>query len=222
VRDALHVTADDADATDDAIPDSREVGITGVVLAGGLSTRLGHDKAVIRLHGEQGPDLLVRTAALLEPLVDEVWISCRPGRCVTGPYLRIYDEVQGLGPFGGVMTALRAAQGPVLVLSCDLPFMERTLLERLLERRVARHPEALMTTFRQEETGFIESLVAVYEYACLPFFEDALTDGVHKLSRVIPAERREDIVYTQNEALPFFNVNYPADLEMARRIIGAL
>ncbi len=123
MRDALHVTADDADATDDAIPDSREVGITGVVLAGGLSTRLGHDKAVIRLHGEQGPDLLVRTAALLEPLVDEVWISCRPGRCVTGPYLRIYDEVQGLGPFGGVMTALRAAQGPVLVLSCDLPFM---------------------------------------------------------------------------------------------------
>lgn len=222
MRDALHVTADDTGETDGVVPGDRDETVTGVVLAGGLSTRLGHDKAVIRLHGEQGPDLLVRTATLLEPLVDEVWISCRPGRCVTGAYMRIYDEVQGLGPFGGVMTALRAAQGPVLVLSCDLPFMEHTLLQRLLARRAARRPEALMTTFRQEETGFIESLVAVYEYASLPFFEDALADGVHKLSRVIPAERREDIVYTQNEALPFFNVNYPADLEMARRIIGAL
>lgn len=218
MSEALHVMMDDPTGTEECVPEA----MTGVVLAGGLSTRLGHDKAVIRLHGEHGPDLLVRTAALLEPLVGEVWISCRPGRCVAGPYLRIHDEVQGLGPFGGVMTALRAAQGPLLVLSCDLPFMERPLLERLLARRAARRPGALMTTFRQVETGFIESLVAVYEYESLPFFERALDEGVHKLSRVVPPDRREDIVYATQDALPFFNVNYPADLEMARRIIGAL
>lgn len=196
--------------------------LTGVVLAGGLSSRLGHDKAVIRLHGEHGPDLLVRTASLLSSLVDEVWISCRPGRCVEGPYLKIHDEVEGLGPFGGVMTALHAARGPVLVLSCDLPFMDRPLLERLVAARNARAPGAVMTTFLQVETGFIESLVAIYEYECLPHFQRAQREGILKLSRVVTPELRQDIPYTQRESLPFFNVNYPADLEMARRIIGAL
>lgn len=204
-------------------------GIVGVVLAGGLSTRLGQDKTRLRLHGESAPGMLARTAELLHAVTGEVWISCRGNRpCpvsesgVDGPYYRLNDEVEGMGPFGGVITALRVAQGPVLVLSCDLPFMERAVLERLLARRAARQPGTLMTTFRQVETGFIESLVAIYEFEALPLFRQALEDGERKLSRVVPPDLREHIPYSVREALPFFNINYPADLEMARRIIGAL
>ncbi|WP_156925281.1 molybdenum cofactor guanylyltransferase [Nitratidesulfovibrio termitidis] len=204
-------------------------GIVGVVLAGGLSTRLGQDKTRLHLHGDAAPGMLARTAALLHAVTGEVWISCRGNRpCpvsetgVDGPYYRLNDEVEGMGPFGGVITALRVAQGPVLVLSCDLPFMERAVLERLLAHRAARRPGAVMTTFQQVETGFIESLVAVYEFEALPLFRQALEDGERKLSRVVPPDLREHIPYTVREALPFFNINYPADLEMARRIIGGL
>ncbi|BFR47780.1 molybdenum cofactor guanylyltransferase [Nitratidesulfovibrio sp. HK-II] len=204
-------------------------GVVGVVLAGGLSTRLGQDKTRLHLHGDAAPDMLARTAALLHSVTGEVWISCRGGRpCpvattgVDGPYYRLNDEVEGMGPFGGVITALRVAQGPVLVLSCDLPFMERAVLDRLLARRAARRPGTVMTTFRQVETGFIESLVAVYEFEALPLFRQALEDGERKLSRVVPPDLREHIPYSVQDALPFFNINYPADLEMARRIIGSL
>lgn len=217
---------EDADAVAD-VPAAH--GVVGVVLAGGLSTRLGQDKTRLHLHGEAAPDMLARTAALLHSVTGEVWISCRGGRpCpvattgVDGPYYRLNDEVEGMGPFGGVITALRVAQGPVLVLSCDLPFMERAVLERLLARRAARRPGTVMTTFRQTETGFIESLVAVYEFEALPLFRQALEDGERKLSRVVPPDLREHIPYSVQDALPFFNINYPADLEMARRIIGAL
>ncbi|EGY26412.1 molybdopterin-guanine dinucleotide biosynthesis A-like protein [Desulfovibrio sp. A2] len=216
----------DADAVAD-VPAAH--GVVGVVLAGGLSTRLGQDKTRLHLHGEAAPDMLARTAALLRSVTGEVWISCRGGRpCpvattgVDGPYYRLNDEVEGMGPFGGVITALRVAQGPVLVLSCDLPFMERAVLERLLARRAVRRPGTVMTTFRQTETGFIESLVAVYEFEALPLFRQALEDGERKLSRVVPPDLREHIPYSVQDALPFFNINYPADLEMARRIIGSL
>lgn len=219
----------DAAVCNDAAACNDAHGIVGVVLAGGLSTRLGQDKTRLHLHGDSAPGMLARTAALLHSVTGEVWISCRGNRpCpvsetgVDGPYYRLNDEVEGMGPFGGVITALRVAQGPVLVLSCDLPFMERAVLERLLAQRAARRPGTVMTTFRQVETGFIESLVAVYEFEALPLFRQALEDGERKLSRVVPPDLREHIPYTVREALPFFNINYPADLEMARRIIGAL
>lgn len=197
-------------------------GITGVVLAGGLSTRLGNDKTAIRLYGESEPDMLSRSCALLAEVADEVWISGRAHKPHAPGYLWLCDEQEGLGPIGGVMTALRAAQGPVMVLSCDLPFMDAETLRKLVTRRGDRTESTLITTFLQVETGFIESLVAIYEFAALPYFEQAARNGVYKLSRVIDASARLYIPYTSRESLPFFNINYPADLEMARRIIAAL
>jgi molybdenum cofactor guanylyltransferase len=80
----------------------------------------------------------------------------------------------------------------------------------------------LHTTFLQAETGFIEALVSIYELEALPLFERAVDDGMYKLSRVVPTEQQHCLPYVQQESLPFFNVNYPADLEMARRIIAAI
>ncbi|MCG8529524.1 MAG: molybdenum cofactor guanylyltransferase [Desulfovibrionales bacterium] len=196
--------------------------ITGIVLAGGLSSRMGHDKTRIHLHGESEPDLLVYTCKLLEKICPEVWISSRDVKPHAKGYLWVKDEIEGMGPIGGIVSALRAAQGPVLVLSCDLPFMDIERLNTLLEFRKTRPENTLQTTFIQEETGFIEALVSIYEFESLPLFERAIEHGIYKLSRVIPNEKRHTLAYTQEDSLPFFNVNYPADLEMARRIIAAI
>lgn len=196
--------------------------LTGVVLAGGLSTRLGNDKTVIRLYGDSEPDMLNRACGLLAQVTDEVWVSGRTTKPKTNGHFWICDEKKGLGPIGGVMTALRAAQGPIMVLSCDLPFMDTQTLMKLVEKRKERTASTLMTTFLQVETGFIESLVAIYEFAALALFEEAIENGIYKLSRVIDKSAQLHIPYTSRESLPFFNINYPADLEMARRIIAAL
>ena len=196
--------------------------LTGIVLAGGLSSRMGHDKTRIHLHGESEPDLLVYTCKLLESVCPEVWISSREAKPHAEGYLWVKDEVEGTGPIGGIMTALRAAQGPVLVLSCDLPFMDRHMLTRLIDHWKKRPAGTLHTTFLQQETGFIEALVSIYEFEALPLFEQAVEQGIYKLSRVVPRERQHRLPYSQQDSLPFFNINYPADLEMARRIIAAI
>ncbi len=199
--------------------------IVGVVLAGGLSSRLGQEKALLRVHGQEQPDLRRRTHNLLTALLPCCWVACRPTRPCAG-YDCIFDQVEGLGPFSGVHAALRAAaeQGfaAVLALSCDLPFMDEATLRRLLAARGAASDGRLLTTFCQRETGFIEALTAVYEVAALPLFDAALALGERKLSRIIPLERQTRIDYSQAEALPFFNINYPADLELARRLLAAL
>lgn len=194
----------------------------GVVLAGGRSTRLGQDKVRLRLPGD-GRDMLARTADLLAACTDGVVISCRAPdageETLALPGIRsIPDAEPGLGPLGGVWSALRELRQPILVLSCDLPFMDVPTLRRLIDARGARPPEALMTTFQQAETGFIEALVAVYEPACLPWFDAAWKQGIRKFSVVIPEELRTHVPYSRSEALPFFNINYPADFEIARRL----
>ena len=188
--------------------------VAGVVLAGGLSSRLGQEKALLRVHGREQPDLLCRTHNLLTALLPQCWVACRPGRPRPG-YDCLFDQVEGLGPFSGVYAA-------VLALSCDLPFMDDATLRRLLAARDAASSDRLLTTFCQTETGFIEALTAIYEVAALPLFDKAQAQGERKLSRIIPQERQERIAYSQGEALPFFNINYPADLELVRRLLAAV
>ncbi|WP_418978068.1 molybdenum cofactor guanylyltransferase, partial [Bilophila wadsworthia] len=183
----------------------------GIVMAGGLSSRMGRNKLRLSIHGD-GKDMLERTVELLGGFTDDVFVSCRAPEDAA-PFKAIPDEVDRQGPFGGVYSALRRLQKPILVLSCDLPFMDGPTLRRLLDAREARLPGTIMTTYQQEETGFIEALVAVYEPACLPWFDAAWEQGIRKFSVVIPEELRTHVPYSRSEALPFFNINYPADFE---------
>jgi molybdopterin-guanine dinucleotide biosynthesis protein A len=206
--------------------------LAGVVLAGGLSSRMGTHKPALRPYGDDMPDLLSRTVALLRACTAEVWVSCRRGQTVPGCRC-IHDLEDGLGPIGGIVSALTAlARSPyqaALVLSCDLPFMDKGTLARLVNERQARQeasldadPGALMTTFVQAETGRIEALVSIYEKEALPFFEQALAARLRQIKLVLRPDQRTEVRYTRREALPFFNVNYPADLETARQLIAAL
>ena len=203
---------------------ARPEDIVGVVLAGGLSSRMGEHKPALRLC-EGMPDLLSRTINLLRSCTDEVWVSCRQGQTV--PDCRcIHDVEEGLGPIGGIVSALTAlAQGSrqaMLVLSCDLPFMNTDMLGRLFNARRSAQPGVLMTTFRQAETGYIEALTAIYEKESLPFFEQARRARLRQINLVLRPEQRMDVLYTRRDALPFFNINYPADLEMARQLIASV
>lgn len=220
--------------------------LVGLILAGGLSSRMGQHKPALKVYGDAQPTMLVRTANLLKECVGDVWLSCRMGQDVAG-YTCIQDMQEGLGPIGGIYAALHALQkthyAGMLVLSCDLPFMQAENLYLLRDRHSkaqaapsgngatpvgpqpccsAHPPYPLMTTFQQADTGFIEALVSIYHRDAYPYFDQALHAGVRQINRVIPPELRYDIVYERADALPFFNINYPADLEMARRLIQAL
>lgn len=186
----------------------------GLVLAGGKSSRLGQDKTQV-VH--EGQTLLSRTATLLERHVDQVHVSSRHDIDTGGRWPVILDETERIGPAGGIITALRKLGGPILVLACDLPFMEDAIVERLLAARQLRPRQCVLTAWQLEDSGFIENLVAVYEQEALPLLEEGVGRGLFKLSRLIPAELRHIVTYSEEERRIFFNVNYPTDLDQLRR-----
>jgi molybdopterin-guanine dinucleotide biosynthesis protein A len=182
--------------------------LIGVVLAGGKSSRLGQDKAELLY---QGQTMLQRSIDLLQSLCRQVLVSGRnePGLLVPA----IKDDTPGLGPIGGICTALRVYGGPLLVISCDLPFLnEKTLAELIKTRDFCKAGQA-MTTYQQIETGFIEALVAIYEDKALSLLQEAISAGCYKLSKAIPCSFRCHIPYSQKKARVFFNLNKPQDLE---------
>ncbi|EPR37320.1 Molybdopterin-guanine dinucleotide biosynthesis protein A [Desulfovibrio sp. X2] len=202
------MSARQPDANPSALP-------CGVVLAGGKSTRLGHDKAFVPY---RGGDLLGQAVNRLCAVLPEVWVV---GRDPSPHGLSLpwrMDERPGMGPAGGVLTALRAVGRSCLVTSCDLPLLDENVLLRLLAAWRERPAGALMTTFLQVETGFIEALVSIYEPRAVALLEETLDRGLHKLSAIFPPEVRHHIPYSRDDALCFFNVNYPADLAVLQTL----
>ncbi|MEF3696480.1 molybdenum cofactor guanylyltransferase [Desulfolutivibrio sp.] len=192
--------------------------VLGVVLAGGGSTRLGRDKAAEVIGGRS---LLAATVELLVRVVGEAAVSGRDPAPfgVAVPWLP--DAVTGTGPAGGILTALEAYGRPILAVSCDLPFLRQDTLTNLLEARRRRPATALMTTYRRTDTGYVESLVAVYEPAGAPILRRAVESGLYRLSAVFPETIRHHLDYDPADPLaakPFFNINYPRDLELAREM----
>ena len=183
--------------------------LCAIVLAGGKSTRMGQDKTRVRVNGR----------TLVQQMVDLAGIFCSKTYVVgQNPELGskvkwMLDEIPGIGPMGGIITALKRLHSPCLVLACDLPRLEESLLSRLIMCRGEKDPHHCLTAFRQERTAYVESLVAVYEIECLDLLLASYRRGCYKLSRAIPENRRLHVPYGPEEKSCFFNVNYPDELE---------
>lgn len=195
--------------------------VAGLALAGGKSSRMGRDKALIRLPGEgggEGPTMLERAYSLLSELTPRVWVSCAAGRPYTG-YPCLFDEGAEAGPGAGILSGLRAAEAAgfsaLLCLPCDLPFMNALSLRRLLATRETAPPHTLATLYASAESGLLEPLVAIYECAAQPFFRDVVASGRRRLFDIIPPERRHLLRYGRDEARAFFNMNSAEDLRAA-------
>lgn len=194
--------------------------LTGLVLAGGLSSRLGRDKTSLALN--DGETLLLRSVRLLRQVLPRVLVVGR-----TAPELTALDGVEcvddlapGCGPVGGIYTGLTRSGTDCLVLSCDLPLMTQDLLEKLVSAWAARRPETLLCAYAQQETGKVENLVAVYSADIAELLKNRLDKRLLKIALITPAERTELIHYGFDDALPFFNINYPADLRLLLEYLG--
>ena len=188
----------------------------GVVLAGGKSSRMGRDKARLTFFGQP---LLCRAVEVLAQVTGEVLVSGRDPAPfgLKAPWLP--DDPPELGPAGGVLTVLDAVRRSCLVVSCDLPFLDASILSRLVAAWRRRPAGAVMTTFRMVETGFMEPLVAVYDPPGIGLLRRNLAMGQRRLSVVFPENLRWHVDYSKKDrtvARAFFNVNSQPDLILAR------
>lgn len=187
-------------------------GWTGVVLAGGRSTRMGRDKALIPF-GPAGRTLLDHALDRLAPEVDDLLVVGDPlAHGHVGPFV-VPDDQPGMGPLGGLVTAMRyATHDRLLVLAVDMPAVDQRLL-RALKAQMGHFTDAVVP--RHEDRT--EPLSAAYHRRCSPVFEARLMAGMRSM--------RGALEHVQCTLLPvrpgtedrpadlFRNVNRPEDLE---------
>jgi molybdopterin-guanine dinucleotide biosynthesis protein A len=155
--------------------------VSGFVLAGGKSARMGSDKALLEL---AGVPMLLRTARLLEPLVCAVTVIGPPERYAALWAPVIPDEVSSQGPLGAVATALHASSTDWnLIVGCDMPYLSQPWLEYLLGRAIGSQADAVMpVTTDDAGRPRPEPLCAVYHRQCWAAVRAALERGVRKVT----------------------------------------
>ena|GEM_PF-234047 len=157
--------------------------ITVAILAGGESRRMGTDKAGLEIGGMT---LLERTArlALAVNLPVLVMGRARPDNWPLPEVSFLADAEAGLGPVGGLATALRHSQTAVLALACDLPLLMPDAVQWLISQaKLQFAPSGLVAL----NSGQQEPLFSVYDVSCLPLIEARLAAGQHSLRGVIKA-----------------------------------
>lgn len=189
--------------------------LTGYVLAGGKSTRMGRDKAVLSFNGQT---LLETALAAACSVAREVFILGL-SELYSSYGTVIPDIFPGCGPLGGIHAALKHTQTELnLILAVDTPFLSNRLLEYLQDR--ARESGAMVTA--PEINGYPQPLCAVYSRNFLPIAEQALREGNYKIVPLFPKNRTSLIGESELQRFAFTaemfeNLNTPEDLERARR-----
>jgi molybdopterin-guanine dinucleotide biosynthesis protein A len=171
--------------------------VEAFLLAGGKSSRMGRDKALLELSGSP---MIRRTADLLTALVAKTTLvisasqSGNPhdtdGTNATNPYSTfglptLTDSWPSFGPLGGIATALANTQSKwCLMLACDMPFLTKEWLTFLLGHTAQSETDTPLKidAIVPETNRGLEPLCAIYRASCAPILSAALDRGVRKVT----------------------------------------
>ena len=194
--------------------------VTGIILAGGKSSRLGRDKASVDVGGQR---IIDRVIGALQSSCDEVLIiGDRPEREneLRHPKCIQYrsDELKGRGSIGGLYTGLKGSDTLwSLVVACDMPFISRELIRFMLSMISKNRCDAIVPIIN----GRYQPTHALYNSTCIPFIEKNISSGNFRMDsyfdEIYLEEISEDVINSIKGAeLSFFNVNTEDDLFTAR------
>ncbi len=195
--------------------------MTGVLLAGGKSRRMGRDKRFLELEGRT---LLEQTLSALEALFSEVIVVvAEPTPQLSGLRHRVVtDLIPNCAALGGLYTGLSCAGQPrVFAAGCDMPFLDPAVIKWMI--RLDQHSDIVMVQL----TSGLQPMHAIYSKACLPDLERMAAAHNLKVQELCQASDLSVRLVSENEIrgvdsqfLSFMNVNTPADLEFARKLLA--
>ena len=191
--------------------------LTVVIQAGGESRRMGRDKALIPFLGKP---LIMHIYERVKSLADEVLITTNHPEDYSFLELPLRkDIVKERGALGGIYTALKSANNPmVAIVACDMPFASPELLSMARDRLIGEQVDAVIP---RSEDG-LEHLHAVYRRkTCIPAVKWALESGEWKVtswfSKVeLAFIEVEELRIYDPEQIAFWNVNTVEELERAQ------
>ncbi|WP_323716444.1 molybdenum cofactor guanylyltransferase MobA [Paracoccus aminovorans] len=194
-----------------------------VILAGGLSTRMGGGNKGLRLLG--GETLLSRVIARLAPQCGRLAINANGDAEAFADYGLpvIADSFGGFaGPLAGVLAGMEwaAAEGAdcVVSVSVDTPFLPTDLVHRLAE---ARGRSGVAVAASSDESGRLRDhpTCALWPVALAGDLRAALESGLHRIGQFAAAYDPGRAVFDSRPLDPFLNLNTPEDLARAARLV---
>jgi molybdopterin-guanine dinucleotide biosynthesis protein A len=193
--------------------------MTGVILAGGKSSRLGRSKA-LQVIGDKS--LIQWVIDHLVTISSDIVIVTAYGEPV--PHLShiatkvVADVSPGKGPLAGLYSGLMASSGShAIVVGCDTPFLSTRLLEYMVQIRSTF--DAVLPRIDNK----LEPLCAVYSRSCLGSIRALLERNELSVLKVFDMVKvryveEDEINMFDPDRLSFFNINSQNDLERARRL----
>lgn len=184
--------------------------ITGILLAGGQSSRMGYEKGKILL----GDKLLYQyPLKVLESLCDEIIISSCKKNYFTENYKQLCDEIPDLGPMGGLYTCLKKSSTDLnFVLSYDLPLMKKELFLELM-----KYTDKFDIILPEMAAGNAEPLCGIYKKSVYNTFQNLIKSGNYSVHTALQKVKSKTVLINDN--MPFYqpdlfmNINKESDLE---------
>jgi len=189
---------------------------TVCIQAGGMSSRMGEDKA---LKAFLGFSLIQRVIDRLSPIADELIVTTnRPEAYSFLQNRLIPDLIPDRGALGGLYTAVASASHDIVaVVACDMPFANAKLIEAMSRLLVEKEMDVVIA---KTEHGY-EPLHAVYRReTCVPAIESAIESDLWKVVAWFPQVKvyemtTEEVQTFDPQNLAFWNVNTPEEFAKA-------
>ena len=190
--------------------------LTGAILAGGRSTRMGRDKAELMLTLPSGERLtmLQLVNRTLESVCDETLVVGGPARAGVNAR-RVPDRFPGAGPLAGILSALLAASSEhVFVVACDMPFVDSQAIKGLAA--LMDDHDAVVPRIQ----GRFETLHAIYKTDCAAAIREVLDAGDRRVRSFfslinLRVVTEQEFALIDPSGRSSMNVNYPEEFESA-------
>nr|WP_287411559.1 molybdenum cofactor guanylyltransferase [Pseudodesulfovibrio sp.] len=197
--------------------------IAGIILAGGLGTRMGHVKKAFLEIG--GKTILDRLLSVYCPLFHEIVISARDREDFLQYGLPVAeDRFEARSSLTGIHAGLHDIKADYgFFAACDAPFVQAGLVKRLLAEVTADADVVIPL----KEDGYREPLCAVYSKRCLPYIEAQLKTENYRIIGFFDQVKVKEVPIAQlregdPDQISFFNVNSPDDLHQAEALAKEL
>ncbi|NPA35741.1 MAG: molybdenum cofactor guanylyltransferase [Chlorobi bacterium] len=180
--------------------------LTGIILAGGKSSRVGSDKGLLCYDGKQ---LVSYALELIAPFCDNILISANNSEYEKFGFPVIYDEIKDVGPAGGILTALKSSENDFnIIVSCDMPFLKKEAVELLINNVTSA------SNYIPVHKNGIEPLFGIYQKEFLNALESGLKKRTYKLKTLLEGYDTRFVNFDlllQRYPLMFRNFNYLSD-----------
>lgn len=193
-------------------------GITGIILAGGKSSRYGANKAFVEINGVQ---LIERVITVMGSVFEHLILITNTPHEYTYLNLPMYEDlIKGLGPIGGILTGLEAISDESgFFMACDMPFINGDLIHYMVE--VSDDYDAVVPRISWK----MEALHALYKKSCLTAIKELIESNEYQTIKFFNKIRVRYVDWDEIRAFDpkqrsFFNINSPQELLDAVKLKG--